>query len=105
MAATPTIDRDISIGQTEHLYLVKVVLDNSYPTGGYTLDFPANVQMERLNFPNVGGYQYEWIRSTQKLKIYRGDNTNAAAAPGIEVANAVDLSTVPGTIEGIGIGA
>jgi hypothetical protein len=57
MAATPTIDRRTSRSvRPSTCTWSKITLDNSYPTGGYALDFPANTQIERLSFPNVGGY-------------------------------------------------
>jgi hypothetical protein len=104
MAASVLIEKDISIGATEHLYVVAITLDNSYPTGGYALDPAANQRLERLLVPNAGGYTFEWIPASQKLKIYRGDNANASPAPGVEVSAAVDLSVTPGVVYGIGIG-
>lgn len=40
------------------------------------------------------GYQVAWDSVNGKLKFYLGDNTNAAAAPGLQVPNATDLSGV-----------
>jgi hypothetical protein len=55
-------------------------------------------------FPN-GGATFEWIPSTQKLKIYRGDNANASDAPLIEVRQRGRPVGGAGLREGIGIGA
>lgn len=40
------------------------------------------------------GYGIGYTSSTGKLKLYQGDNTNAAAAPGVEVASTTNLSAV-----------
>lgn len=94
MAAVATVDYDIPIGQTEHLYVGSIALDNSYPTGGEVLDLPANTRLVHLDAQPTAGYTFEFVPGTQALKVYRGDNANASPAPGVEVANAVDLSAL-----------
>jgi hypothetical protein len=75
--------------------VANVLLDNSYPTGGYTLS-AATLGMQgvaSLTAHPTAGYVFEYIQSTGKLKAFR-DATPAAAAPLPEVANATDLSAV-----------
>jgi hypothetical protein len=110
MAANiPTILKDIQIGQTEHLYWVKIVPSTSYPTGGEPLDFAANTHIEVLHVGAGvanGGYVTAWDEANQKLKIYRQKDPAAAGGADIplpEVANAVDLSGV--TFFGLAIGS
>lgn len=100
MAATVTIIRKIPIGQTESVYLGEILMDSSYATGGEPIDFVASPgglvgpsKMHTLFPAQVGGYIAEFVRSSQKLKMYR-DNGTAAAAALPEVASAVDLSAV-----------
>ena len=95
MSAVVTPTSDEAIGESVHLYEGTIALDNSYPTGGYAIDVPNNARITTMVCGAAGGYTFHFIASTQKLKVYRGDNTNAAAAPGVEVSNAVDLSAVP----------
>lgn len=40
------------------------------------------------------GYQVGWDSALGKLKLYQGDNTNAASAPALQVPNATDMSAV-----------
>lgn len=73
--------------------------DSSYPTGGEPFDVAA-VGLYSLQTLEVeaglGGYLTVWNKSVSAPKIlaYQGDNTNAAAAPGIEVPNTTNLATV-----------
>lgn len=110
MAANiPTILKDIPIGQSDHLYWVKIVPSTSYPTGGEPLDFPTNTHIESLltgGAVTAGGYVTAWDETNQKLKIYRQKDPAAAGGADIalvEVANAVDLSGV--TFFGLAIGS
>lgn len=43
---------------------------------------------------DCGGYQVQYLPGTDALKVYQGDNTNAAAAPAIQVPNATNLAAV-----------
>lgn len=73
---------------------VDVTLDNSYPTGGYALTpqqlgLGSGGAIEHVNVMGTAdGYLYKWNPATNKLMVFQGDNANAAAAPGTEVANA-----------------
>lgn len=71
-----------------------LAFDTSYATGGMALTFAQlgyTIQPRRVFIPPKQGYTFEYVMSTQKVIVYQGDNTNAAAAPGIEVANATSL--------------
>jgi hypothetical protein len=75
--------------------------DSSYPTGG-TAGFEAAVRLITKDKRTVvavlpidcGGYLPQYDRTNDKLKVYQGDNDNAADAPFIEVANTTNLSGV-----------
>lgn len=76
--------------------IVDVTLDNSYPTGGYSLPV-TNAALALRNAihdirPGVStnGYVVNYIPSTGKLKVFRIGGS--LTAPLTEVANAVDLS-------------
>lgn len=104
-ANSTTIDKDIPIGETEHLYLVTIVPSTSYPAGGEVLDASGNTRFERINC-SAPGYVTEFIPSSQKLKIYRQkDPANAGGADIAlpEVAATTDLSAV--TFYGIAVGS
>jgi hypothetical protein len=76
---------------------VKVAFDNSYPTGGepFTAGECGLSAVERVRvLSGVKGYQVDPDVANMKLIVRRGDNANAAAAPAVEVANAVDLTTL-----------
>lgn len=107
MAATVVVDHDIPIGKTEHLYSLTIALDNSYPTGGYSIDPSGNSSLDTVVAGNKGGYGFAWSRSTQKLLVYwQKDPANAGGAdiPMPEVANGADLSAVT-TLHALAIGA
>lgn len=107
MAAVVTIQRDIPIGQTEHLYIGTIAMDDSYPTGGEALDVAKNERFETLIADSNGGYVFSFVPSSQKLLAYRTkDPGNAGGADIVlqEVANAVDLSGLT-AIPFIAIGA
>jgi hypothetical protein len=94
MAATGTVIKKYSLGRTGQLIIGTVLMDSSYPTGGEAVTFTDVEYIHALlPFPTAG-YVGEWDKANGKLKVYRGDNDNAADAPLVEVANAVDLSAV-----------
>lgn len=76
-----------------------VTFDNSYATGGEPISL-ASLGLgfaDKVDVVNPGqGYLVRWDRSrtAPKLVVYQGDNANAAAAPGTQVPNATDLSTL-----------
>lgn len=81
-----------------------LTLDNSYPTGGYTLTgltgsngtIPTPDFVDAQLLPISGAVLFLYNYSTNKLQVY----TNAGA----EVANATDLHTVTGRIQVLGKG-
>lgn len=80
---------------------VTLVGPASYTTGGDT-GFQAALRALTKDTRRVVtvlpidgfGYLFGWDTSTGKLKIYRGDNANGAAAPAVEVTNGADISAV-----------
>lgn len=105
MAATVNIDSDIEIGGTKHLYELTVTV-GAYVTGGVAVDVAGNTSFSRLLCGGVGGYGFEFIPSTQKLKVYRQkDPANAGGADIAlpEVADTVNLAAV--VISAIAIGS
>lgn len=79
---------------------VKVVLgtvtfSGSYATGGETVDLPASwggVKSVIAMFLNpTGGYVFEYVDSTKKVKAYR---QTAATSALVEVAAAVNVGAV-----------
>jgi hypothetical protein len=75
-----------------------LTLDNSYPTGGYTL--PASLfkldQVEAvLVMSTLGGKPAAWNSTTSKLQVF--------SAVGTEVSNGTDLHTEQVTVEVIGV--
>jgi hypothetical protein len=106
--ATIVAEEDIGdLGQGEHLYLVAVAFDSSYPTGGEALDLAANRNLKRLILQSTAGYVFSWDQANQKIKVYiTKDPGNAGGADVVlqQVANATDLSTALANVEGIAIG-
>jgi hypothetical protein len=95
MAATVTVDA-VQYEGFNRVTRSRVTLDSSYPTGGYTIT-PNQLGLGAIDFVLVAdrlGYTFDWDYANNKLLVYQGDNTNAAAAPGIQVANATNLSAV-----------
>jgi hypothetical protein len=74
-------------------------LDASYPTGGYSLtptQLGVGLSVRWVMAAPKNGYFFEYDYANSKLKVFQGDNANAAAAPGIEVANTTSLVAVTG---------
>lgn len=71
-----------------------VALDNSYPTNGEAVDIDGLEQVFHMSFGDASGYAPAFVRSTQKTKVYYGDNNNASDGPLIEVPNTTDLSAL-----------
>jgi hypothetical protein len=86
------------------LTLVSFVFDSSYATGGEAFD-------PKTDYPNLfgtilavlplqkAGFTFEWDSTNKKLKAFRYDYAAAGVGAAIEVANAVDLSVNPGTVQ------
>lgn len=101
--ATIVVNRDIPIGQTEHLYIGTCV-GPTYATGGNLFDPSGNTRLEWLDV-KMPGYVAVFVPASQLVKLYY--DTNPAAAGGantalVEVTNAADLSAVVGVWLGIG---
>lgn len=76
-----------------------VVLDNSYPTGGYT-GLAAKLTAAASRTPTIiaavaqsTGYAAQWDYANSKLMIFICDNAGANG-PMIQVPNTTDLSAV-----------
>lgn len=72
--------------------------DTSYPTGGEDITGIFNKFASTLGcefFPR-NGYTFTTDYTNKKVLAYQGDNTNAAAAPGVQVPNTTNLSTLTG---------
>ena len=100
MALTLTrVSQNLSGTIRENTY--DVVLDSAYATGGEALT-PAQVGLVRIETLQVvecyQGYVFAYDRANQKLKVFYGDNNNAADGPLIEVPNGTDLSAVSGRL-------
>lgn len=73
--------------------------DAAYPTGGtagFKALFQAKAKDQRAPIAVIvedcGGYQVTYDVANDKLKVWYGDNNNAADGPLIEVPNTTDLS-------------
>lgn len=103
MAITVTVTNTEPLGNST-VYFGTIALDNSYPTGGEAVDLGSNERIDRLEVTGgKSGYQFSWDSANQKLIVYQGDNTNAAAAPAVQVPNATDLSALS-ALEFVGFG-
>lgn len=105
--ATVVSLEDIQIGGTETLSIVSVAFDSSYPAGGEALDLAANRNIKVLLLQPTAGYVFEWIPSTQLIKVYRQkDPANAGGAdiPLPEVGDTANLSALT-AVQGIAIGS
>lgn len=100
--ATVTVDTDIAIGQTKHLYELTIVIAGNYETNGVAVSAAGVSRFTRVNAQVAGGYAFEWVPSTQKLKVYYSNDDNNADGPLIEVANG---AAVTATVLAIAIGA
>jgi len=84
-----------------------ITFDASYPTGGLAIT-PGQFGLTAITDVKVAGgtsgYHVFWNRSTTAptLQVFQGDNANVAAAPGIQVPNATNLSTLVVDIEVMG---
>lgn len=78
-----------------------IVLDNAYPTGGYT-GLAAKIQGATNRNPTIlavvgqgsDGYEYRWDFANSKLMVLYADYDAGADGALIEVANGANLSTV-----------
>lgn len=104
MALSIVKKKEFVIGDRKAV-LADVTFDNSYPTGGEPLakkDLFFDVEVDHVDASPAGGFTFHWDDANAKLLAYQGDNTNAAAAPSVQVANATDLHTVTTRVFAIG---
>ena len=88
-----------------------ITFDSSYATGGETLSLSSLgmytlIEFEAQNASSTAtnSYVVSWNRSSTAptLKVFQGDNANAAAAPLIEVPNATNLAALVCTFTATG---
>jgi hypothetical protein len=107
MAATvTTVFAGNLLGAKQRLSVETVTGDASYATGGYAV-VPNQFGFTRISavIP-VGtntGYVPVWDATNSKLKVFYGDNNNAADGPLIEVPATTDLSAVSFTVLAFGV--
>lgn len=92
-----TIDKDIPIGQSEHLYVGRLSFDASYPTGGEVIDPSGNTNFHYFHAGSQAGYVFSFDKANQKLLAYRQKDPAAAGGADIplpQVANTTDLSAL-----------
>lgn len=93
MTVTTNVVRRDTLGGTM-FRVVDLTLDNSYPTGGWAITpqmagFGTNGSVIHVyGISSKDGYSLGWDEVNKKLKVFQGDNTNAASAPGVELPNA-----------------
>lgn len=102
LTITPVFSHLASLGD-RWMNVVKVDLDSSYPSGGYTLKptdlgFAATVDDEfHVEAISKLGYVFWYDHTNQILHAYQQDYDLASAdAPLVEVGTGTDLHTVTG---------
>lgn len=103
MAANVAIVKRLKMGNAK-ASIVDITFDSSYPTGGESVT-PQQVGLEVIQSficePN-GGYIFEYVRSTKKLKAFVP--VNAVAGDGVSGANNTLMKSATGTVEVAGTG-
>lgn len=88
-----------------------ITFDSSYPTGGESLALSSlgmycitELEVQNASSTATNAYVVSWNRSSTAptLKVFQGDNANAAAAPLIEVPNTTNLSALVCTFTATG---
>lgn len=82
------------------MHVYSIDFDSSYPTGGEAVT-PDNVGLTRIDHAIIAprlGFVFSFDLATSKIKAFQGDNTNAAAAPLIEVPNATNMAAETGIL-------
>lgn len=78
----------------------RLAFDNSYPNTGGTVGEPLTALMLQLaevyfvSIPGTGGYIFQYDYTASTVKVYQADNNNVADVPAVQIANAVDLSSL-----------
>ena len=128
MAISVALKERLKMGNA-FMVVADITLDDSYPTGGEAFDSKSiglNVIHGMMVYPS-GGYLFEYVHSTKKIKAYTPVKVQAAhthvenaaesytqsaataeggavtASAASEVVNAVDLNTVVMRVIAIGI--
>jgi hypothetical protein len=95
MAATATVHKSVSLGDSLFLYMGTIALDNSALAAGEPIDVSANNRFERLIVTGgsgaANGYRHEWDSANQALKSYRTDQVDDAQEA---VPDTTDLSAL-----------
>lgn len=106
MSATPTVVLRGADGVTR---VVDVLLDNSYPTGGYALTakqlgFGTNGVVYAVlgAFSKTAGWLVAWDYTNSKLQVF--DSSGSASAASHEAASTTDVSAVTARLVVIGQG-
>lgn len=92
--AVSAINDVIKISGNQVLRTATVTLDTAYPTGGSTglLAMLKLATIEVLLFAGAGGYDFDYLVGTDKLKVW--GSGAAAGASHAEVANLTNLSAI-----------
>ncbi len=104
MAATFSVDQNPSrrsfnghIARHTRLTSGTMTFDNSYATGGLAIvpgDVGLKYQIDRIMFESEDGYIFKFDKAGAKVLAYYFDYDAVADGAAIEVAAAVDLSSV-----------
>jgi hypothetical protein len=110
MALTVTTNKPVLSGAYRQVSGT-ITFDSSYATGGKALPLSAlgmyaltEFEAQNASSTATNAYVVTWNRSSTAptLKVFQGDNANAAAAPLIEVPNATNLATLVCTFTATG---
>lgn len=107
MAATSNIVFVGSIlGAKQRISVSTITGDSSYVTGGEAVT--ANqLGLTRITslipVASTGGYVPAWDQTNGKLKIFQGDNANAASGPLVELGSTADASAITFTVIAFGV--
>lgn len=107
MAATSNVVFVGSIlGAKQRISVSTITGDSSYVTGGEPIT--ANqLGLTRITslipVASTGGYVPAWDQTNSKLKIFQGDNANAASGPLVEFGSTADASAITFTVIAFGV--
>lgn len=92
MSVTLTVNHAIEHGEYVQEFGT-ILFDSTYPSGGEIIDATGDLGYFAMSFggPSTTGYVPKFIASSQKVKLWYGDNNNASDGPLIESAT-TDLS-------------
>ncbi len=100
-AQVVNIQSRIKIGNSKALYVGEIVPPSSYVTGGTAVDTTANTpiagpaKFDHMQISSVGGYVPSFVKSSQKVLLYRQKDPGNAGGADIalpEVGSTVDVS-------------